>query len=231
MSDEHDKVSTAYGMIMLLAIIVSLIPLAFKDTNPAFAFIDKATVTLFIIDYALRFITADYKLQTESPIAFVKYPFTFMAVVDLVSILPSLTVMNNVFKLLKVFRMLHAARVLRAIRVFRIIKAARYSKSVTIIMNVLHTSKAALLAVCTLAAVYILVSALIVFNIEPDTFSTYFDAVYWATLSLTTVGYGDIYCVTTIGKLITMISSVAGIAIIALPAGIVTAGYMDELNS
>lgn len=68
------------------------------------------------------------------------------------------------------------------------------------------------------------------FNVEPATFPSFFDAVYWATVSLTTVGYGDIYAVSTIGKVITMLSSVFGIAIVALPAGIVTAGYMEEIN-
>ncbi|MEG2328896.1 potassium channel family protein [Anaerorhabdus sp.] len=73
--------------------------------------------------------------------------------------------------------------------------------------------------------------ALLIFNIEPDSFNTFYDAVYWATVSLTTVGYGDIYPVSEFGRLITMISSIFGIAIIALPAGIITAGYMDALNS
>ena len=75
-----------------------------------------------------------------------------------------------------------------------------------------------------------MISALIMFNVESATFPSFFDAVYWATVSLTTVGYGDIYAVSTIGKVITMLSSVFGIAIVALPAGIVTAGYMEEIN-
>ena len=87
-----------------------------------------------------------------------------------------------------------------------------------------------LLAVCWLAIGYILVSALIIFNIEPDTFGNFFEAVYWATVSLTTVGYGDIYAVSTVGKAITMISAIFGTAIVALPAGIITAGYMKELE-
>ncbi len=77
---------------------------------------------------------------------------------------------------------------------------------------------------------YIIISALIIFNIEGDSFETFFDAIYWATVSLTTVGYGDIYPITTAGRIITMISSIFGIAIVALPAGIITAGYMDALN-
>lgn len=68
------------------------------------------------------------------------------------------------------------------------------------------------------------------FNIEPETYNNFFDAIYWATVSLTTVGYGDIYAVSVIGKVITMISSLFGIAIVALPAGIITAGYMEEIG-
>ena len=81
-----------------------------------------------------------------------------------------------------------------------------------------------------MASAYILVSALIIYNVEPESFATFFDAVYWATISLTTVGYGDIYPVTTIGRIVTMASSVFGIAIIALPSGVITAGYMAEVN-
>lgn len=62
-------------------------------------------------------------------------------------------------------------------------------------------------------------------------FNNYFDAVYWATVSLTTVGYGDIYPVTTAGRIITMISSFAGIAVVALPAGVITSGFIDELRN
>ena len=94
----------------------------------------------------------------------------------------------------------------------------------------MKNAKDALLAVCTLAIGYIFVSALIIFNVESDSFATFFDAIYWATISLTTVGYGDIYPVTTAGRMITMLSSIFGIAIVALPAGIITAGYMDALS-
>ena len=147
-----------------------------------------------------------------------------MAIIDLISILPSLSFISNGFKLLRVLRMI------RAFRVLRVFKAMRYSKSFIIIGNVLKSSKQSLIAVGALALGYILVSALVVFNVEPDSFGSFFDAVYWATVSLTTVGYGDIYPVSTLGRIITMISSVFGIAIVALPAGIITAGYMNEIN-
>ena len=87
-----------------------------------------------------------------------------------------------------------------------------------------------MLAVGGLAVGYILISAYVIFQVEPDTFEDFYDAIYWATVSLTTVGYGDIYATSDIGKCLTMLSAIVGIAIVALPAGIITAGYRDELN-
>lgn len=75
-----------------------------------------------------------------------------------------------------------------------------------------------------------LLCALVIFNVEPDSFDTFFDAVYWACVSLTTVGYGDIYPVSSLGRVVTMVSSLIGVALIALPAGIITGGYMDEMR-
>lgn len=222
-SKDGDKISAAYDVTMLIAIVVSIIPLAFKTPHTIFTSIDIITVILFIADYLFRLFTADYKLEKGSK-SFVIYPFTPMAIIDLLSILPGLSILSSGFKLLRLFR------IFRTFRVFRVFKALRYSKSIMIIIKVIRNSKNALLAVCTLAVGYILVSALVIFNVEADSFNTFFDAVYWATVSLTTVGYGDIYPVTTTGRIITMISSMFGIAIVALPAGIITAGYMEVLN-
>ena len=223
-SSEGDKISFAYDMFMMISIIISIVPLAFKQQIHFFYYTDIVTTVLFIVDYLLRLFTADYKLDKHRASAFIIYPFTPWAIIDLVSILPTLTVLNSGFKLLRLFR------IFRTFRVFRVFKAFRYSKSITIIIKVIKNSKNALLAVCTLAVGYILVSALVIFNVEADSFETFFDAIYWATVSLTTVGYGDIYPITTAGRIITMISSLFGIAIVALPAGIITAGYMDALN-
>ena len=126
--------------------------------------------------------------------------------------------------------MIRVVRLVRAFRVFRVFRGLRYSRSIRIINNVLRNSRDSLIAVCSRAIAYILIAALIIFNVEPDSFRNFFEAVYWATVSLTTVGYGDIYPITTMGRIITMASSIFGIAIVALPAGIITAGYMKELQ-
>lgn len=220
---EQDKVSRAYDVFMMLVIIISIIPLWTHSTNMVFDIIDKVTVVIFIIDYLLRLVTADIKIK-KGVMSFLLYPFSFMALIDLLSILPSLTALANGYRLLKIFRLF------RTFKVFRVFKAFRYSKNITMILNVFKKQKDSLLVVCGFAMAYVLISALVIFNAEPETFPTMYDAIYWATISLTTVGYGDVYATSEIGKLITMISAVLGIAIVALPAGIIIAGYQDELE-
>ena len=236
LSDGNDRLSRIYDLFMMCIIVISLFPLAFKETNDIFLMIDYITAGIFVFDYLLRFITADYKLGVVGNNAkmnkssrgglraFLIYPFTPMAIVDLLAILPTFTIIASGFKILKLFRLL------RTFRVFKVFKIVRYSKSITVISNVIKKQKEPLIAVCVLAAAYIVICALIIFNVEPDTFDNFFSAIYWATVSLTTMGYGDIYPVSTIGRVVTMLSSFVGIAIVALPAGIITAGYMDEIK-
>ena len=96
--------------------------------------------------------------------------------------------------------------------------------------RVFHKKKDDLLTVCYLAIGYIIVSAMVLFQVEPETFTTFFDAVYWSTITLMTVGYGDFYPVTNIGKAVAILSSFLGVAVFALPTGIITAGYLAELD-
>ena len=211
---KENAIEKAYDVFMFLTIIVSLIPLTTKSHTGIFMWLDFVSTIIFIIDYLLRLLTADYKLE-KGKLSFFLYPFTFLALADLLCILPSLFLLNNSLRLFKI------------LRVFKFI---RYSKNIQILTNVLKKQKDSLMIVGLLALGYIFISALIIFNVEPSTFPKFFDALYWATISLTPVGYGDIYAVSTTGKIITMISSFLGIAIVALPAGIITAGYMKEIK-
>lgn len=217
-----------YHLFLVAVAAFSMVPLAFKETTPYLRALDTLCVFIFMIDYVLRFLTADFKYQTkyrkQGAHPFLSYPFSPMALVDLVSILPSLPVLSGNFRLLRMMR------IVRVLRVFRTLRVVQYSKSARIIAGVFQKSKRQLAVVGTLAVAYVLTSAFLVFNVEPDSFDNFFDAVYWATISLTTVGYGDIYPVTDAGKLITIVSSIFGIAVVALPAGIITAGYMEEID-
>ena len=224
-TNEEDNLSRGYDIFMIIVIAISMIPLMTKAQPVTMHIIDKVTVIIFIIDYLLRLLTADFKFERKSPTSFLRYPFSPMAIIDLLSILPSLIVLNQSLKALRLFRLA------RALRVFRIFKVIRYSKNLQRLKNVWASSKSSLAVVGGLALGYIFVSALVVFNVEPDSFKNFFEAIYWATVSLTTVGYGDLYPVTTIGRVITMVSSIFGVAVIALPAGIITAGYMKEVEN
>jgi voltage-gated potassium channel len=205
---------------MIAAIGVSLVPLLFKEYAPIFEMIDIVTVTIFIFDYVLRFITADIKLGKGGR-SFALYPVTPFAIIDLITILPGLGIMNGTFKLLRLMR------VIRALRVF---KALRYSKNFRIITTVVRKQGRLLVSLVVFALGYIFVSALIMFNVEPDRFNNFFGAVWWSVSMLTTVGYGDIYPETIGGKFVSMVSSLIGIALIALPSGIITAGFMESLR-
>ncbi len=121
-------------------------------------------------------------------------------------------------------------RMMRALRVLRVLKAVRYSKSIRIIGEVLREAREPLIAVASLALAYIFVSAMVIFNAEPDSFRDFFEALYWSTVLLTTVGFGDITPVTVIGRGVAMCSSIFGIAIVALPSAIITAGYMRQIR-
>lgn len=171
---DNDRVSAAFDYSIMAIFILSLVPLAFKETTPLFAVINYVTAACFIVDYILRLL---WTLWGD-----------------------------------------------------RSFKMFRYAKSIRIFVDVIKEQRVPLLAVCSLAIGYVLIAALIVLNVESDTFANFFKALYWATVSLTTAGYGDIYLVTTAGRIVTMLSSFVGIAIVALPAGIITAGDMDRIQ-
>ena len=234
------RLSRVYDIFMLIVIVISVMPLTFtKDFDSTFSIVNIETTAIFALDYLLRLITADYKLGEKSFRSFLKYPFTPLAIVDLLSFVPTLLQILIPFNNAGLFKLLRTIRLFRALTTF---KALRYSKSVLIIGRVIRNSADALLAVFSLAVAYILITALIIFNIETDSndhktpktssqkVETFFDAVYLSAVSLTTVGYGDIYPNSNWGKFFAMLSSFLGIAIVALPAGIITAGYMRALE-
>lgn len=218
------ETSRVYNSAMVVFIIASLVPLAVKTSPPWALLLDRITVAVFILDYLLRLFTADENLHKGAS-SFVRYPFTPMATLDLLSILPSLILLNPSLKLARLARIIRAARVLRVGRI------TRYSKSAAILSGAIRRSSSSLLLVGSLAIGYIFAVALVMFNCEPESFRSFFDAVYWSTVSLTTVGYGDLYPVTDLGRVVAMVSSFVGIAVVALPAGLLAAAYVEEIES
>ena len=215
-----DRASLVYDRFMITMIIAGLLPLFFKQVPPELAVVDRIASVVFLVDYALRWWTADFKVK-KGAMSFLIYPFTFLALMDLISIIPLFVTTSTHMQL---FRLMRLTRALRALRMLR------YSKSFYLIMDVMQREKKTLSAVVWMAGGYVVLSALIMFQVEPENFATFSDAFYWAVVTMTTVGYGDIYPVTELGRLVSMISSFVGIAIIALPTGIISAGFMQSLE-
>ncbi|MCR4955622.1 MAG: ion transporter [Lachnospiraceae bacterium] len=220
-SHDGDKASKMYDIMMMVAVVVGMIPLMSKVENHYMRTIDGITGILFFVDYFFRVFTADYKMGIKIYKAYVFYAFTPMAIIDLLSVIPALTLL---------FPDVAAIGAFRIFRIFLVLKLIRYSKTMTLITNVIRKVKSQLFAVLVLTVIYIFTSAMLMFQMEPDIFNHFFDALYWATVSITTIGYGDISPVTPIGRLITMVSALVGVAVIALPSGIITAAYMDEVK-
>ena len=220
--------SRLYDWFMLGMIALSIVPLMFTESYPIFNVTEIIAVTVFIIDYLLRWYTSTCQIG-KGRMSYVIYPFTLMAIVDLLSILPVINLLNYKFKLFRLTRMM---------KILRLFKLFRYTDKIEILFKVIKKEKSVLLSVLVIALVYIFITALIMFNAEPhinpqtgeETFNNFFDALYWSTVTLTTVGYGDLCPVTDIGRIVSMLSSLFGVAIIALPSGVITASYLDELR-
>lgn len=220
-SHENDVASKAYDVMMFVAVIVGLVPLTIKGESSYTRTIDLLTALVFFSDYMFRLYTADYKMGIKCKEAYIAYFLSPMALIDLFSIVP---VMCLFFPNSSTFGLF------RIIRVLRLFKLIRYSKAMVTISNVIRKVKKQLIAVLTLVIIYILACSLVIFQLEPELFDSFFDAIYWATISITTIGYGDIAPTTDIGRIITMLSSLVGMAVIALPTGLITAAYTDEIK-
>lgn len=220
-SRDGDMTSKAYDIMILTAMASGLIPLMIKGENPYTRAIDVVTVIIFLIDYLLRVYTSDYKMGVISYKAYLGYMITPMAIIDFCSVIPILSLIFPQSITLGLFRIF---------RIFRILKVLRYSPVMRTIGNVLQKVRKPLTAVFILTFMYIYACALIMFQVEPEIFGSFIDAFYWSGCTVLSVGYGDITPLSQVGRVITVVSATVGMAVIALPSGIVTAAYMDEIT-
>ena len=221
--------SQMYDCLMFVAIILGTVPLLFREYRPLFWYFDIFSSVIYIVDYILRWMTCDLRSDKPKWKAFLLYPITPLAILDLLSILPTFEVVSSSYKLAKSARLL---------KIFRFTKIVHYLGPLEIFVTVVKKQWKLLMAVLLVALFDIFITAIIMFHseqeIDPVTgeyiFKTFHDAFYWATITLTTVGYGDLSPVSDVGKTLSIISSLLGIGIIAMPSSIITVGYMQELN-
>ena len=217
-----DNASHLYDLFIVLVSVLSLVPVVFHANNVnegaqrILEIIDIVAVYILCFDYLLNWMTFDIAQGKRGTwTEFLKYPFTLTAIVNLLSILPTLNLLPSEFLFL---------RVLRIIRLFR------YSRHLTIIINVFIRERKTLGSAVVLALAFMFTMALLMFTFEPTTFDNFVDALYWSTITLTTIGFGDITPESDLGYILTSISSIIGIFILALPAGIMTGGFLQQLK-
>ncbi|MDO4850487.1 MAG: ion transporter [Actinomycetota bacterium] len=219
---EYVRSSKVYSVVLTILTFVSFLPLCFKQSYPILELIQWPIMVIFILDYFARWVTADIRSDEYSGIfAFVHYPLEFWAIVDLLSILSFVTFLPTTMRLV---------RLLRLLRLLLVVSLLRYSRGFYVLFESINREKRAMGAVMGFLLGYILLVALIMFNVETTEFETFFDAMYWSATSLATIGYGDFVPVTLLGRTINFISSIIGIGVIALPTGIITSSYVNTLN-
>ena len=187
--------------------------------------IESITVMFFAFDYILRVYTARY-LCEEGPEwkAILKYVFSFTGIVDLLSFLP--------YYLPFFFpEGAIAFRMFRVVRIFRLFRINAYYDSLNVITEVIVSKKQQLLSSVFIVMILMVASSLCMYSLEheaqPDVFENAFSGIWWATSTLMTVGYGDIYPVTTAGKMLGIIITLIGAGMIAIPTGIISAGFVE----
>ena len=228
-----DLLSRAYDLFYTLTIVLNLTA-TILDTYDAlhakygslFALIEFVTVTAFAVDYVLRIYTADFKYRGLSRgKAAAKYAVSFGGVVDILSFLPVY---------LPFFFPSGAAafRLVRVIRIFRLFRINAYYDSLNVITSVLSSKKNQLISSVSIILVLMLASSLCMYSLEneaqPEVFSNAFSGIWWAASTLLTVGYGDIYPVTTMGRILGIVITFLGVGMVAIPTGIISAGFVEQ---
>lgn len=230
----NDKVSKIFD-ISLIALILLNVSLVIADTfslplivQKISGILEKISVIIFSIEYLLRIWTADLLFPKKNYfIAKIKYIFSFIAIIDLLAILPFYLPMFFLIDL-------RVLRMLRIIRLFRVFKINRYTNALSSIAKVFRNKQHELLSSIFVVLLLMIVASVLMYSIEnsaqPDVFKNAFDALWWALATLTTVGYGDIYPITVLGKILSAIIAILGIGLVAVPAGIISAGFMEEIQ-
>lgn len=220
-----------YGLIVLN--VISLILESYKEVRTEFEYFllvfEQISVIVFTIEYLLRFWIADLD-DTYSGSSFKKrlqFTFSPLGLIDLIAILP--------FYLPLLITMdMRILRILRLFRLLRIFKLGRYSKSFKIITSVLKESRSELGVTVFVAFIMLVLSSTLMYymenEVQPENFASIGHAFWWAVATLTTVGYGDVYPITGMGKFLSGVIALIGIGFIALPTGIISSVFVEKVQ-
>lgn len=235
LAESNDPLSKAFDILLLGLIFLNVIAVALETVDSLyeeyqywFKNFEGFSVLFFTVEYLLRIWSCTVKTAYRHPIwGRLKYMITPLALIDLLAIIPFY------FPLLA--PQLRVGRSLRLLRLFRVLKLNRYTDSLRILGRVLRLKQEEILLSLFVLSILLAVASSIIYYAEheaqPEAFSSIPEAMWWGTITLTTVGYGDVYPVTLLGRILGAILAILGIGLFALPAGILASGFSEELQA
>ncbi len=215
--------------VIMLNLIVTLMQ-TFDQLNPYMSLlniIELITIIIFTVEYVLRVWTADYLYPGEEKKyrARVRFVFSAYGLIDLFTIVPYF--LPFIFPSGAV-----AFRIFRVIRIFRLFKINAQYDAFNVITSVIKEKKNQLISSMCMILILMIASSLCMYSLEheaqPDQFKNAFSGIWWSVSTLLTVGYGDIYPVTVAGKIMAIIISFLGVGMVAIPTGIISAGFVEQ---
>ena len=221
-----------FGMLVLiflnvLAVVLETEESIYAQFQPLFHGFELFSIVIFTAEYVLRLWVSTENVGYRSPIiGRIKYALKPSMIIDLLSFLPFYIPLGGMD--------LRFIRAVRLLRLFRLFKMGRYSQSLTKLANVIKSKKEELVITLFSSVVLLIIASSLMYFIEreaqPDQFGSIPKAMWWGAVTLTTVGYGDVYPVTLLGRIIGAFIAVLGIGLFALPAGIIASGFASELQ-
>lgn len=229
--DEDSKYFDPFIMVLIvlnvIAVILETVESIYDQYRMLFSAFETFSVSVFTVEYLLRVWSCTVQTEFRDSIAGrLRFILTPLALIDLISILP--------FYMPFLFPDLRFMRAIRLFRLFRILKLARYSESLRTFGDVLRMKREELSIALFAILILLVVSSSLMYeaehNAQPDAFQSIPAAMWWGIATLSTVGYGDVYPVTALGKLIGSVVVIMGIGLFALPTGILASGFVEDLN-
>ena len=219
--------------ILILLIIASSIIVIVETENDIYLknqhFFDYSKYffgVIFTIEYLLRVITCGYIKKYRGISGRISYIFSFWTLIDLLAILPLFISGVNETFLLRLFRL---------IRLFSIIRFGRYSTALKNVLDAISDRKQELIFAIAISTTVLIISSTFMYLLEaehqPEAFGSIIRSIWWAAAALTTVGYGDVYPITALGKIFAVISAFSSIGIVALPAGILAGSFTEKFKN
>ncbi|MCX8130447.1 MAG: ion transporter [Clostridia bacterium] len=205
----------------------------YEDYESVFRIFEMFSVAVFTLEYAARvWVCTEYARFRRPIIGRLKFILTPMSVIDLLAIVPFyLSILLSFVLIIPDWRFIRAVRLFR---LFRLLKLGRYSDSLKSFVRVFKSKKEELTVILFIISIALFVSSSIMYFVEndaqPDKFSSIFSAMWWGIATLTTVGYGDIYPITAIGKILGSVIALLGIGMFALPAGMLASAFAEEIQ-